>query len=114
MIAEQYHTTVEELKKTNRLTHDTLQPNTVLLIPTVTQVIGAPTETETKPHSVALKKFVPKTGLGYYRVYYGDTLNSISKKFGVSITQIQKWNRLMNGEQVWPGQMLIVRKNVRQ
>ena len=53
-----------------------------------------------------------EVGLGHYRVYYGDTLRSISKKFGISTAQIQKWNRLMNGEQVWPGQVLVVRSNI--
>ena len=112
-IAAQYHTTVEKLRIANKLSYDqeTLLPNTVLLIPTETEIIGAAeNETEPSPAHIARKKPAKKLGQAHYRVYYGDTLRSISKKFGISIAQLQKWNHLMDGEQVWPGQVLIVRE----
>jgi membrane-bound lytic murein transglycosylase D len=114
-IAQQYHTTVQELRRVNKLSDDILQPNTVLLIPMVSEMIGQ--AIETTPHSPALKKSTKKispaqqqAGAGQYRVYYGDTLQSVAKKFGISVRDLQRWNRLMDGEQIWPNQILIIKK----
>lgn len=71
-----------------------------------------------KKQNVAAKK-KPKAGAKQtsakkYKVGPGDSLNSIARKFGVSVKQIQGWNNL-NGTMINPGKTLVIHshKNVK-
>ena len=44
----------------------------------------------------------------YHRVRRGDTLWGLSRAYGVSIQQLQQWNRLKSSRLIYPGQNLIV------
>ena len=43
-----------------------------------------------------------------YTVQRGDSLWQISKRFGVSVNQLQEWNRLSHGSRLQPGQILVL------
>lgn len=43
-----------------------------------------------------------------YTVQKGDSLWQISKRFGVSVSQLQEWNGLHNGNRLQPGQILVL------
>lgn len=45
----------------------------------------------------------------HYVVKQGDTLSAISRKYKVSVQNIQKWNKLKS-DKIFPGQKLIVKK----
>lgn len=45
----------------------------------------------------------------YHIVKQGDTLSAISRKYKVSVQNIQKWNKLKS-DKIFPGQKLIVKK----
>ena len=48
-------------------------------------------------------------GTGRYRIVRGDNLGSISRRFGISIADLRKWNRL-TGTRIITGRYLIVRR----
>ena len=83
-IANQFNTTVEELKRLNNLTSDLIQIGQILFIP-VTSI--SPTET--------------------YTVKKGDTLYSISQRYGVTVEELKLINNLTNNN-LYIGQELKV------
>jgi len=73
-IARQYNTTIAALKQQNNLKSDTLQIGKRLIVK-----IDAPPQNQ-----------------DYYLVQTGDTLYSIAKRNGVTVTQLMQWNNLRN------------------
>ena len=74
-IAKQYNTTVENIKKLNNLTSNTLSIGNMLKIPT-TEIIETPTTTIT------------------YTVKPGDTLYSIARTYNTSVNNLKELNNL--------------------
>jgi membrane-bound lytic murein transglycosylase D len=58
--------------------------------------------------SVATTARATSSGAQYHRVARGENLTVIAKRYGVSVRQIQSWNRL-NGSRIQAGQRLRVR-----
>jgi membrane-bound lytic murein transglycosylase D len=88
-VAREYHVTVDELASANQLQPgDGVQGVEALVVPT--------------PPSAA---HVARTLL--YTVRKGETLVTIADRFGVSLTQLRRWNRI-SGIKVRPGQRLHV------
>ena len=46
----------------------------------------------------------------YHQVRAGETLYSISKKYGVSVTKLRERNRSLTGNSIYPGQKLLIAK----
>lgn len=84
-IAREYNTTVQELMQINNLTSNLLSIGQVLKVPTTT--------TNTTPSS------------NTYTVKSGDTLYSIARQFGTTVTNIQNKNNL-TGTTLSIGQIL--------
>lgn len=51
----------------------------------------------------------PKSDIQYHLVVSGDTLYSISKRYGLTVEQLLKINRMDKSQVIMPGQKLIVR-----
>ena len=49
-----------------------------------------------------------------YTVRSGDSLYAISKKYSVSIADLQRWNNIRKGKHLQPGQKLKVHVDVTQ
>ena len=79
-ISKIYSTSVEEIKRINYLTNNTLYIGQVLRIP----------EMYTKEEDMVVPSYIN------YKVVIGDTLYSISKEYGVSIDTIVSDNALKN------------------
>jgi len=79
-ISKVYGTSVEEIKRINYLTNNTLYIGQVLRIP----------EMYTKEEDMVVPSYIN------YKVVSGDTLYSIAKKYGVSIDTIVSDNALKN------------------
>ena len=80
-IANQYGTSVNDLKKYNNLIADSLSIGQIIEIPSATSIV-TPSEED----------IISKENL--YIVQVGDTLWSISRKFGVSVDDIRSANNL--------------------
>ena len=60
------------------------------------------------PPVASTKKSTQKAAKTYI-VQKGDTLYSISKKIGLSVSQLRKLNKLSSNQAIFPGQKLIIR-----
>lgn len=92
-IAKEYHITVQQLKKWNNLSGNTISIGQVLIIKKAIE------NHQTKSDS--------------YTVKSKDTLFSIAKNFGVSVAQLQRWNNL-SGTSIGLGQVLKVRAAIKK
>ncbi len=82
-IANQYGTTVNDIKKYNNLINDSLTIGQIIEIPSSTTIV-TPSEND----------IINEENI--YTVVLGDTLWSISRKFGVSVEDIKNANNLTN------------------
>lgn len=87
-IAKKYHVTVEELKAANNLVGNSIKPRRLLVIP-------PRTETASSDASV-------------YKVKKSETLSRISKKTGVSVSELKRLNGL-SSSRVKRGKVLVLR-----
>lgn len=91
-IAKRYGTTVHQIKKLNNLKSSVIQPKQKLI---VKKVEGKP-QSKSKNENKSAKVSVPAAEYETitYTVKKGDTLEKISKKYGVSVKSIKKLNNL--------------------
>jgi len=99
-ISKQYGVTMDDLRKWNNLTDNALNVGQELVIKK-----GAPSEVT----KVDTKYKIPdsKTLRGVHTVTASETLFSISKMYGASVTQLKEWNNLATSE-LKPGQVIYV------
>lgn len=76
-LAKKFNTTVDELKKLNGLTNNSLSLNQKLKVP-----------------SNVTSPLPPSSSASTYKVLKGDTLYSIAKKFNTTVDEIKKLNNL--------------------
>ncbi|MCP1143718.1 C40 family peptidase [Lysinibacillus endophyticus] len=96
-IAKTSNTTIDQLKEWNKLKNDTIFVGQKLVVQsskTSKPVANTNTITESIEKDVST-----------YKIEKGDTLSKISKKFGVSIADLQKWNKL-DSDKIFVGQVL--------
>ena len=86
-IARRFRTTVHHLKKANNLSNSKIYPGQKLRLST------------TKYQSAKSQR--------YYFVRRGDNLNTIARKFRLSLTKIKKFNNLVS-DRIYVGQKLLV------
>lgn len=96
-IARKYGVRQTQLKRRNGLIRNLIKPGQKLIIPSLRN-----RNLKSKPDDPKLPK-----GAFYHIVKKGETLYSISKKYGVSITKLKKWNSLRRNL-IKPGQRLII------
>ncbi|MDI6871454.1 MAG: LysM peptidoglycan-binding domain-containing protein [Bacillota bacterium] len=83
LIAQQFNTTLEELRRLNNIQGDLIYPGQTLLVPTAG---------------------IPQT----YTVQPGDTLYFIAQRFGTTVAELRRLNNLTS-DIIYPGQVLRVR-----
>ena len=90
-IARRYKTTVAAITKVNGLKVKAPLPvNAKLVIPVTSRRAG-------HPGRVRLR----------YRIRWGDTLSGLAKRFGVSISNLRRWNRI-RGSRLIAGRFLVI------
>lgn len=98
-IARRYNVNLSELRSKNQMTSDNITPGQKLLIKDGVNTPIYISEPEHVQQSVE--------GTITHEVQPSETLYSISRKYGVSATDIQKWNQL-SGSQLSIGQVLVI------
>ena len=105
-IAKKYHVSVSNIKKWNNMKKDTIVPGKKLII----YRSGGPSSTTTPPKNntnTNKGKATPTTKT--HTVKKGETLSSISRKYGCTVADIKKWNNL-KGNTVKIGQKIKINK----
>ncbi|MCB0378125.1 MAG: LysM peptidoglycan-binding domain-containing protein [Bdellovibrionales bacterium] len=97
-IAQKFGTSIAALREANDLgRRSTLYPGKKLIIPTGRRVASS-----------SKTKIVTKAGERTYKVRRGDNLYTIAKRFGVSIAQIKKRNKLGRKSLLSIGKVLVI------
>ena len=112
-IARKYHVTVSKIKKWNHLKRETIHVGQRLTI----YRSGAPMAQVTKSTNTSSKTSTSKTSTNKSTsksvktrtVKKGETLSSISKKYGCTVNDLKKWNGLKSNT-VKVGQKLKIKK----
>jgi N-acetylmuramoyl-L-alanine amidase len=98
-IAKKYGISVKELKELNNLKSNKVYVGQKLII--------KKEEEKKEAKKTRIEKISEKKENLYHIVKRGESLESIARKYGVSISEIRKWNNL-KGERLRVGQRLIV------
>lgn len=110
-VARKYHVTVSKIKKWNHLKRETLHVGQRLTIYRSGSPMAQVSKTtkssakSAKNNSKATKSASTKT----HTVKKGETLSSISRKYGCTVKDLKKWNNL-KGNSVKVGQKLKIKK----
>lgn len=102
-ISKKYGVSISSLKKANSLSGNTIYVGQTLKIPSSSKTTSFKSTTKTSSKTVAVK--ATATSSTTYKVAKGDTLWSIAKKYGVSVSALQKANNL-SSSLIYIGQSL--------
>ncbi len=106
-IASRYQTSVSALQEVNRLKGNMIREGHSLLIPTATQ----PSKYYSLSADARKFKGLKTTGDGkrfIYAVKRGDNLWDIGRQYGISVSQLTRWNGISKKSLLKPGQKLTV------
>ncbi|MEZ7198867.1 lytic transglycosylase domain-containing protein [Pseudodesulfovibrio karagichevae] len=98
-IAQSFNTTVSTLRKSNGLRSSRLK---------VGQKLYIPNSTEAATKQAVKEAGKVKAQLVQYKVRRGDNLYSISRKFGVKVSDLCHWNAISTSTTIYEGQKLKV------
>lgn len=101
-IAQQYGTSVSDLKSINNLSSDLIFPNQVIETTKSSSNTGS-SSSNTNNNQTSTNKST-------YTVKRGDTLSGIASKHGISLSNLMSWNSL-DTTLIFPGNVLVVSKN---
>ncbi len=111
-VARQYNVSVKDLAEWNNFsTDEKIKVGQILIVKGISKAV-TPTPTPAKVISPPVKVVEPKptaSSSTFHVVQTSETLYSISKKYGVTVQQVQGWNGLSNNN-VRLGQKLVIKK----
>ena len=111
-IAAKYGVSVQSIQTKNNIKNaNRIHVGQVLLIPSSGE---AKTLVSTKGRSSSKKsssKSTPKTRTVTHTIKKGENLNIIAKKYGVSASDIKRWNKISNANKIYAGQKLKIYTN---
>ena len=127
-ISDRYGITMVELKKWNHLRSNKAPMGRKLKIYT-TEAVASRDKKITKPDTTSVKEATAlasntaktfreekvvsyKDVVKYHKVRRGDNLGEISDKYGVTVAEVKKWNKI-KGSNIVPGKSLKIIKNER-
>jgi LysM repeat protein len=109
-IAERFHVSVEQLKAWNRLRGSRITAGEDLHVSPPSGGAARPATNATSSARPAAASS-PAAKTQRYRIRRGDTLDSIAKRFGVSVDDLKSWNRLRNSR-IHEGNYLTIQTEV--
>jgi peptidoglycan DL-endopeptidase LytE len=105
-IAKKHGVTVDAIRQANNLSSDRLKPGQLLVIPTKGDKSASKGPSKKASRSASVRRTAAAKAQ-IYSVKSGDTLSGISKKTGLSVTQLKKINHL-RGTALKPGQKIVL------
>ena len=112
-IARKHHCTVSNLKKWNHLKRETIRPGQKLTIyrsgGSTAQVKSDSGSSSSKSSKSSNKSGGSKQSVKTHTVKRGETLSSISRKYGCTVKELKTWNNLKS-DKVNAGQKLKIKK----
>ena len=96
-IARQYGVSVDSIMRTNQLTSTRIHPQ---------QELRIPLSTDYQQYAAATPEI--RQGRKIHKVRRGDSLWRISRRYGVPITALTRWNQISETTLLHPGQSLVV------
>ena len=109
-ISAKYGITMDQLRSWNNIQNDFIYPGQTLTVKQGTSNTEKPATPTTPNKPVATTPSKPSTGgNGSYTVQSGDSVWSISDKYGISMDQLRSWNNIQN-DLIFPGQKLVVKQ----
>lgn len=102
-ISKKYGVSISSLKKANSLSGNIIYVGQTLKIPSSSKTTSLKSTTKTSSKTAAVK--AKSTSSTTYKVVKGDTLWGIAKKYGVSVSALQKANNLSSST-IYIGQSL--------
>jgi len=105
-IARRYRTTVETIQRFNNLNGTVIRQGDHLLIPVASE--SAEHYTLSAEQRLASTQSSQQGQRVDHQVQRGDTLWDISRKYGVSVANIARWNNMAPGDMLRPGQTLAI------
>lgn len=107
MIAENYRTNVDLIRKVNRIKGNNIRAGQTLIIPVARKSLSRYRLSANQ----RLKSTQERKRDGYrveYRVQEGDTLWDIARKYDVGVQQLAKWNGMAPRDPLRPGSKLVI------
>lgn len=108
-IAQRHSITLDQIRVSNNLSNNTIFPNQRLLIPN--SLLAADhyshSEDQRLERTVAARQ-PANTQRVNYQVRAGDSLWSIAKKYGVTVSNLARWNAMAPRDPIHAGQQLII------
>lgn len=104
-IARTHGTTVNTLKRMNKLTSDVVRPGKVLLLPEGSvSVMDAPPAAKSASAPAAARS----GNSVKHAVKAGETLGSIARRYGISVGELVTTNNIQDPAKIRPGQELVI------
>ncbi len=107
-IAGRYGVSVSQLRSWNGIGGSTIQVGQSLKVPGQGSTGGASSTTARSASASIPARTQAPAGPGQYRIRNGDSLIAISYRFGVSVDDLRRWNK-MRGSRITAGKYLTVR-----
>jgi len=106
-IAERYQTTPAVLRQVNGFRGNTIRAGDYLMIPTATQSLAA--YAQSADERAARQQNAPRSGdRRTHVVQSGESLWSISQKYGVGLRNLASWNAMAPGDTLSVGRELVI------
>lgn len=105
-IAHKYRTSIDIIKQVNHIKGNLIKPHQLLLIPVAFH--GSIQSPLLRQRSTITEAEIPGPQRVVHVVTNGDTLWTLSERYGVSIREIRFWNSLQPGDDLSPNQKLLI------
>lgn len=109
-IAARFHVSVEDIKRANNMGDSVIYAGKKIIIPGASaKDIDLALSKNSNKNVLEKRENVEVSKDGTYQVKSGDVLSSIASKFGVSVSDLMKWNNIVDARKLRAGQMLVIK-----
>ena len=107
-LAQRHHVPVEVLRSSNEISGDMIRPGQKLLLPRDDQLLIDPRYAAAAGELQKLQSGLISADRVTHRVRSGENLSVIAKRYGVTVKELQTWNKIRDPRNLRAGANLIV------